>query len=58
MEVTVRNSIARCPEQCTHADVRVWKELRYGTNRASVIGIDVHVSCAHMIVCKLAERGQ
>lgn len=63
MDVTMRNGINRCPEQCAHADIRVWKELRYGPSKASVTGVDVVVTCAHASVCKalherLAERGQ
>lgn len=63
MEVAMRNGIERCPEQCVSADIRVWKELRHGPRKASVTGVDVHVTCAHAAVCrrlaeKLAERGQ
>ena len=63
MEVTMHNGIERCPEQCVSADIRVWKELRHGPRKASVTGVDVHVTCAHASVCrrlaeKLAERGQ
>ena len=63
MDVTVRNGIEKCPKQCANADIRVWKDLRYGPRKASVTGVDVHVTCAHAGVCwrlaeKLAERGQ
>ena len=63
MDVTVHNGIERCPKQCTSADIRVWKELRYGLAKASVIGVDVRVTCAHSVVCmrrfeRLAERGE
>lgn len=59
MEVVVHNGIERCPQQCTQADIRVWKELRYGPRKASVTGADVHVTCAHAIVCaRLAENAR
>lgn len=57
MDVTVRNSIERCPKQCVNADIRSWKKLLYGPNRASVVGVDVFVTCAHANVCrKLFEQ--
>jgi len=63
MDVTLHNGIERCPRQCIHADIRVWKDLHYGPRKASVTGVDVHVTCAHAGVCgrlaeKLAERGE
>ena len=63
MDVTVHNGIEKCPKQCANADIRVWKELRHGPRKASVTGVDVHVTCAHAAVCrrlaeKLAERGK
>lgn len=63
MEATMHNGIARCPRQCIHADIRVWKDLRYGPRKASVTGVDIHIACAHAGVCgrlakALAERGQ
>ena len=62
MEVAMHNGIERCPDQCAFADIRAWKELRHGPRKASVTGVDVHVTCAHAGVCgrlaeKLAERG-
>lgn len=57
MEVTVRNGIKLCPKPCVHADIRSWKELVYGTNKASVSGVTVSVTCAHVGVCaRLAKQ--
>lgn len=63
MEVTMHNGIERCPDQCAFAIIKAWDELRHGPKKASVTGVDVHVTCAHASVCwrlaeKLAERGQ
>ena len=63
MEVAMHNGIEWCPDQCAYADMRVWKEPRYGPRKASVVGVDVHITCAHRAVCrrlaeKLAERGR
>lgn len=56
MKVSVHNGIERCPQQCTQADIRVRKELRYGPRKGSVTGADVHITCAHAVVCaRLAE---
>ena len=61
MEVAMHNGIERCPDQCAFAVIKVRKELRHGPRKASVTGVDVHVTCAHAAVCrrlaeKLAER--
>lgn len=63
MEVTMHNGIELCPQQCAHADIKVRRELRHGPRKASVTGVDVHVTCAHAVVCgrlaeRLAERGK
>lgn len=52
MEVVVHNGIERCPQQCTQADIRVWKELQYGVRKASIVGVETFVTCAHASVCK------
>lgn len=63
MDATIHNGIERCPGQCTSADIRVWNELRYGPRKASVVGVDVYVTCAHKVACRrlterLADRGE
>lgn len=63
MDVTVRNGIERCPDQCVSADIRFRRELRHGPRGACVTGVEVVVTCSHAAVCmrlaeKLAERGQ
>lgn len=62
MDVILHNSIERCPEQCINADIKTQGRLVYGTRKASIVGFEVFVSCAHASVCRrlfeqLAERG-
>ena len=52
MDVTLRNTIELCPEQCAHADIRVRRDLVYGPRKTSVTGVDVVVTCDHVGVCK------
>ena len=52
MDVTMRNGIERCPQQCSYADIRTWNELLYGPSKASVVGVEVVVTCKHVCVCK------
>lgn len=52
MDVTVHNGIEKCPKQCTSADIRVWKELQYGVRKASIVGVEMFVTCAHVSVYK------
>lgn len=62
MDVILHNGIERCPEQCINADIKTQERLVYGTSKASIVGVEVFVSCAHASVCRrlfeqLAERG-
>jgi hypothetical protein len=52
MDVTVHNGIEKCPKQCANADIRVWKKLQYGVRKASIVGVETFVTCAHASVCK------
>lgn len=52
MDVTLHNNIEQCPKQCVYAEIRGRQELSYGPRKASVVGVDVFVTCAHINVCR------
>lgn len=61
MDVILHNGIERCPKQCVSADIKTRGRLIYGTRKASIVGVEVFVSCAHASVCRrifeqLAEK--
>ena len=63
MDVILHNRIERCPKQCVNADIKMRERLVYGTRKASIVGVEIFVSCAHASVCgrlfeQMAERGQ
>lgn len=61
MEAAVHNGIERCPDQCTFAVIKVWNELRHGPRKASVTGVDVHVTRRPRHMCsrrRVLEAGR
>lgn len=53
MDVTLHNNIERCPKRCGDAEIKGRQELSYmGPHKASISGVDVFVTCAHINVCR------